>query len=65
MASPKTKIAVASFFIFIARCISEETCKKIDTCSCKFKNGSIVNLKPEDGGKGKPKLVLHVVTCKG
>ena len=61
MASAKTKTAVAIFLIFIARCISEETCEKVDTCSCKFKNGSTVNLRPEDGGKGKPKLVLHGV----
>ena len=61
MASPKTKTAVAIFLIFIARCISEETCKKDGTCSCKFKNGSVVNLRPEDGGKNKPKLVLHGV----
>ena len=42
----------------IARCISEETCEKVNTCSCKFKNGSTVNLKPVDGGDS-PKLVAN------
>ncbi|KAL9966646.1 hypothetical protein ACROYT_G024756 [Oculina patagonica] len=30
--------------------ISEETCKKIDTCSCMLRNGSVVSLKAVDGG---------------
>ncbi|XP_068739214.1 cation-dependent mannose-6-phosphate receptor-like [Montipora capricornis] len=34
---------------------AEETCEKIDVCSCKFKNGSVVNLRPVDGGS-KPRF---------
>ena len=33
---------------------AEETCEKKDVCSCKFKNGSVVNLRPVDGGS-KPR----------
>ena len=56
MASARTSLAVSIFMMVIAGCISEETCERDDTCSCKFKNGSIVNLKPADGGDS-PKLV--------
>jgi len=35
---------------------SEETCEKIDVCSCKLKNGSTVNLKPVDGGSKGPRF---------
>ena len=56
MASARTSLAVSIFMMVIAGCISEETCERVDTCSCKFKNGSIVNLKPADGGDS-PKLV--------
>lgn len=34
---------------------SEETCEKVDVCSCKLKNGSTVNLKPVDGGSKGPR----------
>jgi len=34
---------------------SEETCEKIDTCSCKLKNGSTVSLKPVDGSGSNPR----------
>ena len=49
MASARTSLAVSISLMVIARCISEETCKKRDTCSCRFNNGSIVNLLPKDG----------------
>ena len=43
-------------FIIIVNLIvfstSEETCEKKDVCSCKFKNGSTVNLRPVDNPKG-------------
>jgi len=35
---------------------SEETCEKIDTCSCKLKNGSTVSLKPVDGSGSNPRF---------
>lgn len=34
---------------------SGETCDKINTCSCKFSNGSTVDLKPVDGGSKGPR----------
>lgn len=34
---------------------SEETCEKVDVCSCKLKNGSTVNLKPVDRGSKGPR----------
>ena len=33
---------------------SEESCEKVDVCTCKFKNGSTVSLKDADGGS-KPR----------
>ena len=43
------------FIIFVSLIVfstSQETCEKKDVCSCTFKNGSIVDLRPVD----KPKL---------
>ncbi|XP_067022396.1 uncharacterized protein [Acropora muricata] len=37
-------------FYFVALCKAQETCRKDDVCSCTFKNGSQVNLRPIDGG---------------
>ena len=34
--------------------VSQESCEKVDVCSCRFKNGSIVSLWPVDGGS-KPR----------
>ena len=61
MASARTSLAVSISLMVIARCISEETCKKRDTCSCRFNNGSIVNLLPKDGKTET--LVAVVVIC--
>ena len=30
--------------------VSQETCEKIDDCSCKKRNGEIINLREIDGG---------------
>jgi hypothetical protein len=38
----------------IAFSTSEETCKKINTCSCKLSNGRTIDLKPVDGTSTKP-----------
>ena len=61
MAGARTSLAVSISLMVIARCISEETCKKVDPCSCKFNNGSIVDLVPK-GGKTET-LVAVVVIC--
>lgn len=42
--------------LVVVLCKSEETCVKRDVCSCKFKNGSIVDLRPADGGKSGPRF---------
>ncbi|XP_074623407.1 uncharacterized protein LOC141881522 [Acropora palmata] len=41
--------ACVIIFYFVALCEAQENCQKIDVCSCKFKNGSEVNLWPTDG----------------
>ncbi|KAJ7380049.1 hypothetical protein OS493_010756 [Desmophyllum pertusum] len=43
------------FFIIILKITfsTSETCEKIDTCSCKFKYGSMVNLTAVDGTSKK------------
>jgi hypothetical protein len=33
---------------------SEETCEKINTCSCKLSNGHTIDLKPVDGTATEP-----------
>ncbi|XP_068670763.1 uncharacterized protein [Montipora foliosa] len=40
---------------FFTLSTAEETCEKRDVCSCMFKNGSVVNLRPVDGGS-KPRF---------
>ena len=62
MGSARTSLAVSISLMVIARCISEETCKKVDTCSCRFNNGSIVNLVPK-GGKTETLVRFNSCSC--
>ena len=41
-------------FLNVAFSMSED-CYKMDVCSCRFKNGSIVSLWPVDGGSKGPR----------
>ena len=38
----------------IAFSSSEETCEKLNVCSCKLSNGQTIDLKPLDGTATKP-----------
>ena len=43
------------FIIFVSLIVfstSQETCEKKDVCSCTFKNGSTVDLRPVDDPNG-------------
>ncbi|XP_078376511.1 uncharacterized protein LOC144659862 [Oculina patagonica] len=48
--SATASIYSATFTSKYACATGEETCEKIDTCSCKLRNGSVVSLKAVDGG---------------
>ena len=43
------------FLNLIVFSTSEETCEKKDVCSCTFKNGSTVDLRPVDETDGDPR----------
>lgn len=59
------EMALSTFlaFVLILEIITcstaQETCEKIDTCSCKLKNGSTVSLKPVDGGSKPRYKIFH------
>ncbi|KAL9966645.1 hypothetical protein ACROYT_G024754 [Oculina patagonica] len=61
--SATASIYSATFTSKYACATGEETCEKIDTCSCKLRNGSVVSLKAVDGGS-KPRDLLEEALAK-